>query len=122
MENETLNQLKLGLELNQVENILGSASDIGTNELWEADGAYHQRFIYKNLGIELDLIGDEKNDKVINTITINQPYDFKTSNNISIGSSYNEVEKFYKKYYNKDFSDKDTFVAVSIYGGVIFNF
>lgn len=122
MENETLNQLKLGLELNQVENILGSTSDIGTNELWEADGAYHQRFIYKNLGIELDLIGDKKNDKVINTITINQPYDFKTSNNISIGSSYNEVEKFYKKYYNKDFSDKDTFVAVSIYGGVIFNF
>jgi hypothetical protein len=55
-------------------------------------------------------------------IEIKNPCDFKTSKNIFIGSSYKEVMSAYKKYYSEEFSSPDTFVAGSIYGGVMFNF
>jgi hypothetical protein len=50
------------------------------------------------------------------------PFDYKTSKGISIGSNYQEVEKAYKDYVNAEFSNKESIVAGSIYGGVIFSF
>jgi hypothetical protein len=122
MQTETLNELKLGLTKNQVTNLLGIPSEISENELWEADGEYHQTYYYKELGIELDMMGDVDKLKKINMITITAPCNYRTSRNISIGSTFIEVENAYKSYFNNDFSDKKTFVAGSIYGGVIFNF
>ena len=120
MYTETLNDLKLGLTKIQVEKILGKPEEASLNEVWEADGEYHQTFFYKKLGIELDMIGDNDESKKVNMITINKPCDFKTSKNIYIGSKISELRTAYAQYYNKDFSDKETFVAGSIYGGVIF--
>jgi hypothetical protein len=120
MYSETLNDLKLGLSKTQVEKILGIPEEISLNEIWEADGEYHQTYIYKKIGIELDMIGDNDESKKVNMITANKPCNFKTSKNISIGSKITELKTAYEKYYNKDSSDKETFVAGSIYGGVIF--
>lgn len=120
MYSETLNDLKLGLTKIQVENILGEPEEVSLNEVWEADGEYHQTYFYKKLGIELDMIGDNEESKKVNMITINKPCDFKTSRNIYIGSKISELRNAYGQYYNKVFSDKETFVAGSIYSGVIF--
>lgn len=120
MEQETLNDLKLGLNKKQVEEKIGVASEFSENEIWDADGEYHQTYFYKNLGIELDMIGDNLDTKKVNMITIYKPCKFKTSSGIAIGSKLSELEGEYGKYYNKEFSDKENFVAGSIYGGVIF--
>jgi hypothetical protein len=47
---------------------------------------------------------------------------FRTSKGISIGSSYQEVEQAYKDYMNPEFSNRESIVAGSIYGGVVFSF
>ncbi len=120
MYSETLNDLKLGLTKIQVGKILGEPEEVSLNEVWEADGEYHQTYFYKKLGIELDMVGDNDESKKVNMITINRPCDFKTSRKIRIGSKISELRNEYGQYYNKDFSDKETFVAGSIYGGVIF--
>jgi hypothetical protein len=119
MESETLGQLKLGLSKNQVEEMLGTPDELSEKTFWEADGEYHQTYFYKKLGVTLTMVGD---NQVINMIEIKNPCDFKTSKNIFIGSSYKEVMSAYKKYYSEEFSSPDTFVAGSIYGGVMFNF
>ena len=79
-----------------------------------------KRIFYKKLGIELDMIGDNDESKKVNMITVKKPCDYKTNKNIYIGSKISELKAAYGKYYNKEFSDKETFVAGSIYGGVIF--
>lgn len=119
MENEALNKLKLGLTTEQVEKILGPTTDVSIEEMWDADGEIHQTFYYKNKGVELDMIGN-KGNKQINSITIIDPCDFKTTRDIGVGSSLSDLEKTYSVFYNKDFSNKETFVAGSIYGGIIF--
>ncbi len=121
MEKEILNELRIGLTKFQIEEVLGIAPEISTNEFWEADGEFHQTYIYKDLGIELDMIGDNDKLKRVNMITITQPCNYKTSKNISIGSNRKDLQNAYGEYFNKEFSDKKTFVAGSIYGGVIFN-
>lgn len=120
MYSENLNDLKLGLTKFKVEKILGTPSDMSSNEIWGADGEYHQTYNYKELGIELDMIGDNDESKKVNMITINKPCNYKTSRNIHIGSNVSDLKIAYRQYYNKDYSDNETFVAGSIYGGVIF--
>lgn len=121
MGKETLNELRIGLTKIEIEEILGVAPEISTDELWEADGQYHQTYFFKNQGIELDMIGDNDKLKKVNMITITHPCNFKTSKNIAIGSKLKDLQIAYVDYFNKEFSDNETFVAGSIYGGVIFS-
>ena len=122
MEEETVGNLKIGLKASDLTSILGKPSEKTKNELWGADGEYHQTYKYSKLGVELDMIGKKESDKVINMITIVSPCDYKTSKGISIGSNYQDVEKAYKDYLNTEFSYKESIVAGSNYGGVIFSF
>ena len=122
MTSESLNKLQLGIKVDEVLKIIGEPTDKSKNEFWEADGEYHQTYNYSTLGIELDIIGENQIDKKVNMITITKPCDFATKKGISIGSNYNIVKKAYIKHFNPDFSDSETIVAGSIYGGVIFNF
>ncbi len=122
MEEETVGNLKIGLKASDLTSILGKPSEKTKNELWGADGEYHQTYKYSKLGVELDMIGKNESDKVINMITIVSPCNYKTSKGISIGSNYQDVEKAYKDYLNTEFSYKESIVAGSNYGGVIFSF
>lgn len=120
MESETIKDLKLDLDIKQVEESIGVASELSKNEVWSADAEYHQTYFYENLGIELNMVGDKMESKKVNMISIHAPCKFKTSKGIAIGSTLTDLEREYGKYYNKDFSSDETFVAGSIYGGVIF--
>jgi len=122
MKNESLDKLKLGIRIVDLINILGEPNEKSESEMWGADGEYHQTYKYANLGIEIDLIGENDNSKKVNMITIMSPCEYKTSKDISIGSKYHEVEQSYIDYINPNFTDSTTIVAGSIYGGVIFNF
>lgn len=122
MEEETVGKLKIGLKASDLTGILGKPSEKTKNELWGADGEYHQTYKYSKLGVELDMIGKKESDKVVNMITVMSPCDYKTSKGISIGSNYQDVEKAYKEYLNTASSNKESIVAGSIYGGMIFSF
>lgn len=122
MKNETLDKLKLGLKLSDLINILGEPNVKTNNELWGADGEYHQTFKYSSMGIELDMIGENEEDKTVNMITVQIPCDYKTTEGISIGSDYEDVKEAYKGYLNQEFSNSESIVAGSIYGGVTFRF
>lgn len=122
MRKESLDKLKLGLNVNDLTKILGESIEKSKSELWGADGEYHQTFKYSGLGLELDMIGEKEVDKIINMITVVSPCDYKTNKGISIGSNYKEVEQAYKDYLNPDFSNSTSLVAGSIYGGLIFSF
>lgn len=122
MKNETLNGLKIGLKVSDLKNMLGEPSNKTKNELWGADGEYHQTYEYGKQGIELDMIGKKEADKTINMITIVSPCDYKTSKGISIGTNYQQVKQAYIEFYNPEFSNSESLVAGSVFGGVIFSF
>jgi hypothetical protein len=120
MENESVGQLKYGLSLQKVIDLFGNPSKETKTELWTGDGEYHQTIKYFEEGIELDVIGESETQKKVNMITISKPSKLKTLKNIGIGSDYNDVENAYKDQIATDFSDKESIVVGSIYGGLIF--
>src|SRR4051812_47329402 len=73
---------------------------------------------------EADMASDAKNGaKTVATITATAPCALETARGIRIGSSIAEVTKAYKKVQDKEQSVAGkSFVAGSIYGGVIFSF
>lgn len=125
MQNETIGSLKLGLAGSKVHDIIGDPIEKSKQVLWGADGEEHQTWYYKARGIELDMIG-VKNKQKINMITISNPCTFKTSRNIRLGSTKEEVLKAYKNEINPDKTNPDTFagsgsvIAGTIYGGIYF--
>lgn len=122
IKNERVGDLKLELTEKQVLEILGKPTEKSETEFWDGDVLYHQSFIFKNKGIELDMAGVDENIKLINAITINNSCNLKTTKNIGIGSTYEEVKNAYYNYYNKEESNLEILTAGTIYGGIIFNF
>ena len=122
MNKEKFGDIKLEMSLIETINKLGEPEEKTKAEFWSADGMYHQTLRYKKKGIELDIQGEKDLDKVINMITITKPSTLKTLKNIGIGSSYEDVEFAYKDVIDPEFSNSESIVAGSIYGGIIFSF
>jgi hypothetical protein len=64
---------------------------------------------------------EEGATKSIESITVTAPSTLTTKQGIGIGSTEQEVMRIYKPYWNREESGHETFVAGSIYGGLIFN-
>ncbi|CAA6809897.1 MAG: Unknown protein [uncultured Sulfurovum sp.] len=93
----------------------------GKDELWGADGLYHQDWNYADCGISFDMTSGEQNaSKVVESITIVSPSKLTTEKGIGIGSTYDEVMTAYKTRWNKGESRDDLFVVDSIFGGILF--
>jgi orotate phosphoribosyltransferase-like protein len=121
METETIGDLKIGLTTDEVEAIVGEPSETTPFEFWEADGLEHQARVYQNKTIELDFIKLEAGKIVSNSITISEGCKYKTSRNIGIGSTHEEVFQAYKAEISTP-EMTSTLVAGTIYGGIIFQF
>jgi hypothetical protein len=123
LEEERIGAFSLGLSEKEVVNNLNCPVLYGKNQLWEADGLYHQEWTYVNCGLILDMTSSDKNGtKSIESITLMAPGKLKTRYGVGIGSTEKEVMEIYKNYKNKVHSSENIFVAGSIYGGVIFTF
>ena len=122
LNSETIGTLKYGLSFSELIKELGEPSETLDSEMWGADGEYHQTIKYSTQGIELDIIGEVEADKRINMITIYDPCDLKTSRNVGVGSSYDQVESVYKALIDPINSNQNQIVIGSIYGGMIFKF
>lgn len=121
METETIGDLKVGLTVEEVEKIIGKAEEVTPFEYWGADGFEHQARVYQNETIELDFVKLDDRRIVSNMITIAEGCELKTSRDIGIGSSYEDVYQAYKNEISTP-DNPSTLIAGTIYGGIIFQF
>ena len=124
MREEILGELKLDLSAQQVIQLLGNPIQKGQVEFWAGDALYHQYWYYPNQGITLSMASEtEKGQQNIAFIKLVSPSTLPTKRGITIGSSIEEVSLAYAKEKDQEMSIPDqTFVAGSIYGGLIFTF
>jgi hypothetical protein len=123
MGKERIGSLRIGLPEKKVKQAINCKVTREPDRLWGADGAYHQTWKYADCGITLDMVSDKTGaPKSIASITLNKPSRLSTIRGMRIGSSAKAVMKAYQADWNKESSNSDTFVAGSIYGGLIFNF
>ncbi|MCA2734281.1 MAG: hypothetical protein IM470_10425 [Microcystis sp. M158S2] len=124
MREESLGELKLDLSAQQVIQLLGNPTQKGQVEFWGGDALYHQYWYYSNQGITLSMASEnEKGQQNIAFIKLVSPSILPTKRGIKIGSSIEEVSLAYAKEKDQEMSIPDqTFIAGSIYGGLIFTF
>lgn len=122
-DKEQIGKLHLGLSAQAVKQIIPGKPVLGPEELMGADGAYHQEWKYAEAGITLGMVAKKKGGlKTIDSITLTSPSKLQTQRGIRIGSSEAEVAKAYGPFRNAEDSTPESFVAGSIFGGVMFNF
>jgi hypothetical protein len=123
LKTERIGNLKIGLSEQKVKQNINCALKREPEQLWGADGAYHQKWKYVNCGITLGMVSAKKGaPKSIESITLNSPSRLSTKRNIRIGSDKRAVIKAYKAEWNREGNSSDYFIAGSIYGGLILKF
>ncbi|AFZ20931.1 hypothetical protein [Allocoleopsis franciscana] len=124
MQSEGFGELKLDLTASQVLEILGIPETKGEIVRWGADGLYHQDWYYPQQGITLNMASETPGERqTVFNITLTSPSTLKTQRGIRIGDSYTEVMQAYKDEEDREMSiPYESFIAGSIYGGLIFSF
>ena len=124
LREERIGNLHIDLSEGEVKKTIHCTLKRGPEELWGADGAYHQEWEYVGCGITLGMVSEKKGaPKSIDSITLVSPSILSTKRGILIGSTEQEVMKAYKPYWNREDSEYlKIFVAGSIYGGLMFDF
>jgi hypothetical protein len=123
LKTERIGKLQIGLSEQKVKQNINCALKREPEQLWGADGAYHQKWKYVDCGITLGMVSQKKGaSKSIESITLNSPSRLSTKRNIQIGSDKKAVMKAYQAEWNRENNRSDYFVAGSIYGGLIFQF
>jgi hypothetical protein len=124
LREERMGNLRIGLSEGEVKKNIHCTLKRGPEELWDADGAYHQEWEYVGCGITLGMVSEKKGAlKSIESITLVSPSNLSTKRGIRIGSTEQEVIKAYKPFWNREDSTPSRyFVAGTIYGGLMFDF
>lgn len=118
METEMLGELKLQMNVEAVEKIVGEPHDITKFEFWGVDGYEHQSRFYQDSTIDVNYIKLDDGNMIIDRILIDKNPNYKTTQDVGVGSTQIEVLKAYKGKIS-NISD-DNIVAGSIYGGLFF--
>ena len=122
LHEERIGDFRIGLSEGKFKNTINCHLKRGSEQLWGADGAYHQKWEYVGCGITLGMVSEEKGaPKSIESITVTHPSTLTTKRGVRIGSTEQEVMSTYKPYWNSEESGPRNFVAGSIYGGLMFN-
>lgn len=124
LNSEKIGDFSMGLSEKDLEKKINCPLKRGKEELWGADGIYHQTWDYPACGLRFDMNSAQKGGiKSVDSITVTAPSKLKTKRGIQIGSTEKAVIKAYGHDKNaEDSVSKETFVAGSLYGGLIFNF
>lgn len=124
LETEKIGEFSTGMSEKVLKKKLICDFKRGKEELWGADGLYHQTWDCHAAGISFELSSGRKGgNKIIDRITIMAPSKLKTKRGIQIGSSEQQVIQAYNDV--KDVQGtvpKESFVAGSVYGGLFFDF
>jgi hypothetical protein len=119
---EAFGPLALDQPAAKVTELLGKPKQRGEDTFWAATGEWVQEWHYPALGLELAMASDKKSGpKRLLSITATQGCKYATKRGIAIGSSEKAVKKAYSKERDAEQSvPGESFVAGSVYGGVIF--
>ena len=119
---EGLGKLALDQKAGVVLKLLGEPKAKGADVLMEATGEWVQEWAFPEQGLTLMMGSTDKGGaKTVWSITADGKCELATERGVRIGSSEAEVKKAYGKVYNAEESRAgETFVAGSVYGGVIF--
>lgn len=119
-----LGKLVLGQKVEEVVALLGKPEAKGANEFWEATGEWVQALEYPGQGLSVKVSSEKKAGKqTVLMLTATSGCKLATKRGIKLGSTEAEVKKAYKDVGNAEESKAgETFVAGSVYGGVIFTF
>lgn len=121
---ERIGSLRIGLLESDLKKTIDCDLKRGPETLWGADGAYHQTWQCSACGLKLGMVSEKRGGmKSIESITLIAPCTLATKRGIRIGSTEQEVRKAYRKDWNREHNTQSgSFVAGSIYGGIIFQF
>lgn len=124
LDREALGPLKLGQTAADVTRLLGAPESRGKETEWAALGEWVQEWRFPRQGLKLHLAAAEKGGaQTVLMVTATAPCQFATAHGIKMGSSVAEVTRAYREVEDKEHSRPgESFVAGSIYGGVIFTF
>lgn len=121
---EQLGELKIGLPAAELPRLLGDRGRRGPAQLSEATGSYVQQWSWSDKGLELTLeAADKRGPYALAAIRAFAPCALRTARGIGLGDSYKSVETAYLADRDpEEEQDELSFVAGSVYSGVIFTF
>ncbi|MFV8753124.1 hypothetical protein ACNOYE_21455 [Nannocystaceae bacterium ST9] len=123
---EAIGELRLDMPASEVVDLLGDPAEKGAIEEQGATGAFVQSWRYGAIGLQLDMHAPTRRGaQTLGGVILTAPSELKTKRGISIGSSWAEVVKAYADVQTHDafeLDDQSSFVAGSVYGGLIFSF
>ena len=124
VSDEPFGKLALDLKSARVIEVVGEPKSKGEDVLMEATGEWVQEWAFPAKGLTLMMgSGKQGGAKTVWSITADRKCELATARGVRIGSSEAEVKNAYRKVYNVEESRAgETFVAGSVYGGVIFEF
>lgn len=124
MAGESLGGIKIGTAEKKLLLLLGQPKKKGQLTYMDATGEHYQMWFYPEKGLEIWMSAGETKTgpKKIATILASAGCALATARGIKIGSPEAAVRKTYRPFEDKEMGSKDSFVAGSVYGGMIFNF
>jgi hypothetical protein len=122
MKAETAGGLQIGMRYDKVVEYMGGPGEVTEPETSQDDGSIFQSVDYPGKGVHLVFNVESDSVRRISNILMIDPCTFKTSRQIGIGSSINDVRQAYREAINPEFSDTTEIIAGTNYGGVVFDF
>jgi hypothetical protein len=121
---ERVGDLALGMDAAAVEKLLGKPDAKTAFEEEGATGDFVQSWTYRSLELELGMaaVDGKGTDNGLSNISVGKASSLTLPWGLKIGSTRAEVEKVYGTHFDPDFTDKDKFVAGSVYGGAFYDF
>lgn len=122
VDEEPFGKLALGQKADEVVALLGKPESKGKDIMWEAIGEWVQEWKYPAQGLALNMASGSKGGaKTVYSISASAGCSLATARGIRIGSAEAEVRKAYGKVEDRESGVRgESFVAGSVYGGVIF--
>lgn len=122
VDQEAFGKLALGQKAEAVVALLGKPESKGRDVMWEAIGERVQEWKYPAQGLILNMASGTKGGaKTVYSISASAGCPLATARGIRIGSTEAEVRKAYGKVEDRESGVRgESFVAGSVYGGVIF--
>jgi hypothetical protein len=127
MAAESLGGIKIDMAEKNLMDLLGQPKKKSAMTFLAGTGEYQQTWRYPDKGLEITMSAGENKTgaKTVASFTASKGCSLTTTKGIKIGSSEADVRKAYGSFEDKENASadrKDSFVAGSIYGGIVFAF